>query len=242
MKTQKILLSLFIFTTLLSCSSNENSTENNLTNSYIKTASLDDDGNSGEPKEFIYNADNKISKIIYGSFSILDITYSNDIVSLIKTTNNNSGYVAEFHVTIENNTISLTSTDQIIELDFTNEYIDAFRIIYQNPTQLIWESTFTRNSDSNINSFETSTSTSNTVYNYSNFDNKKCTTTYNSYNNDYALIFGLKPSVNNPLTAEYIYNNGNPSMIDYTLQYDDADNVIQLNQTVIQINYEYIEL
>lgn len=197
-------------------------------------------GITSDAKLFLYNSNNKISRI-ESKFSYTVINYFNNFISTI--TSNGRRESIEYNVSINTNMISLVSTNHIIEIDYNNGYIDAYRSISQNPTQFLAEYTFTRNSDNNIISLVSSTSTSNTIYNYSNYDDKNCTLTYNSFNVDlFSLIFNLKPSKNNPLTAEYIYNNGNPSIINYTLLYDDNDNVTQLNQTAIEIKYEYIEL
>lgn len=246
MKRQKTLLGIIILTTLLSCNSDDNNETTITTSSFIKKI-ITTDIDPFVTSEFFYNSDNKINHIAYPNSNYnVYITYENNIVTNISEVY--PSFTNEYIVEYSNNTISISSTNNSYEIDYSNEYVDAYRSSnFSNEVEYL----FTRNSDNNIISLsqigDYSNGSVDRTYNYSNFDNKNCIPVFGnlSFNKDFFLIFDLKHSNNNPLTTEYT-NNPNPDTFMYnnTFEYDGNDNVILNGEISSQsyVEYEYIQL
>jgi len=246
MKKNILFFTILIGVIFLSCDSEEINTTNNSTNSYIKKI-ITTDIDPFVTSEFFYNSDNKINHITYpNSNHNVYVTYENNIVTNISEVY--PSFTNEYNVEYSNNTISILSPNNSYEIDYSNEYVDAYRTSnFSNEVEYV----FTRNSDNNIISLsqigDYSNGSVNRTYNYSNFDSKNCIPVFGdlSFNKDFFLIFNLKHSNNNPLTTEYT-NNPNPNTFMYNsaFEYDENDNVI-LNGVISSqsyVEYEYIQL
>lgn len=244
-----IILSIFI-----SCSTDE-TPENTILpieeeieeNALLEKSFVIDDGHISPETTYSYNANNQITEITFGTtadqyWRKTEITYIGNSVSTVTYIYPNDSI--EYQVSDINNTISLINTNHLIEIDYTGDYVDAYRKFVPNSTNIALEIIFTRGTDNNVITQTINTPPFTTTYNYSNYDSSPSVHAHNTFNNNDWLIFGLKSTENNPLTFEIISHSGTVTLSNNnTLTYDDQGNVINwsIGTGATQLNYEYSE-
>ncbi len=248
MKKIFINLSIIIFT-FTSCSTDE-TIENTIlpieeieVNSLLEKSFAMDDGYTSPETTYSYNSNNQITEIAFGAttddfWSKIEVTYNGNVAATVTYTNPNNSI--EYQVSDINNTISLTNTNHLIEIDYTGGYIDSYRKYVPNNNNLISrEINFTRDINNNIITQVENNSSIMTTHNYSNHDNSPSVSAHRTFTNDDWLIFGLKSTENNPLTTETITHIGTSTIRNSTVIYDDQNNVITWTQGSLELMYEY---
>jgi len=259
MKTLNLLFLILIGITISSCSSddnNETSTpEPNESIIVYKKANSFNNSTLSSFQEVFYNSNKKVNKVITNidngwKIKTLDIIYNGNEITKITTTtdfgnSNDNDTFEEYDVITDNNQITLSESNGIdsqIKIDFTNEYVDSYKLIQPSNMNIIQEEIFTRNSDNNIVSH---TGVENMVFNYSNYDLGNVMPFHREYSFDYFIVFELKVSKKLPLTEEVIFSSGgsSSSSIDPSLfSYDNNNNIINYGDDTNYIEFEYIEL
>ncbi|MFD2541371.1 hypothetical protein ACFSSB_03505 [Lacinutrix gracilariae] len=267
MKKLNILFTIFLGISILSCSSSNGDIEDNTEDIdenteetiivYKKATQYAQDGqfSYSNSQEVFYNTDKKIIQVVTylaynSSTTTTDVIYNSDEISEIsKTTtyeNSNNIDIEEYDVIINNGQIKLTGVnglDKEVQIDFTENYVDAIRTIQPSNLTTISENLYQRNNENNIISY---TWDNNISFTYSNFDTGNVMPFHGNYWDDYFIAFALKPSKNLPLTSTITYSSGstNTHDIDPTmLTYDNENNIIHYAyDSQNYTDYEYIEL
>jgi len=260
MKKLNLLFTILLGISILSCSSSNEDIDENTEESIIVYKKATQYGQDGQysysnSQEVFYNTDKKVIRIVtflaYNlSTTTTDVIYNNDEISeIIKTItyeNSSNIDIEEYDVIINNGQVKLTGVndlDKEVQIDFTENYVDAFRTIQPSNLATISENLYQRNNENNIISY---TFGNNISYTYSNFDTGNIMPFYRNYWDDYFIAFGLKPSKSLPLTSTITYSSGNTntSDIDPTmLTYDNENNIIYFGfNSENYYDFEYIEL
>jgi len=187
---------------------------------------------------------NRIFTVSYSGTNVIGITRATDIVN----PNGTDETINYNNISFENNSIVLISDDNknMLEIYHTNNYVDSTKLtVQQDPfTPYVFEQTFNRNSNNQL----ISNNTGGDIFQYSNFDIDKKLDPFGSVmeyeHSTFFLIFGLKVTNDNPLTATYNFSGGGTN--NNFLEYDEQGYVIRVsyNEPNSTSNYsinEYIE-
>lgn len=256
MKKLNLLLGLLIGLTIIACSSNdESSSKNEETIRLYKKSETYNNSILVSDKNVNYNSEDKIQNIITNDFGYktetISVNYSGNTISSINEIDefvipNNTNQNVTYIVTTENNKITLTSGNFVVEIYHSNDFVDSTREFNVTNPNSFSEQIFTRNSNQNLISNTTGDSS---TFTYSDFDSDKIIDPYGSvteyFYSDYFKIFDLKVTNSNPLTATYSQGGGTETYNEY-LEYDALGYVIKStfepNSTTDYTEHLYIEL
>lgn len=260
MKKQNLLLTILFAFFIISCSSDESQTnEKEETNTELKLYKKTNGYNNGiltSSQEIFYNSENKIESVKlnevdylnrtfivnYTNGNVSGITRSTDIINpngTDETINYNS-------ITSTNNNIILVSdaSDKTLEIEFSNGYVNSTKFYPTSMPNNVFKQSFTRNPNDQL----ISNNTGGDNFEYSNFDANKKLDPYGSVmeyeHSIFFMIFGLKVSRDNPLTATYNFNGG--GTYSHFLEYNEQGYVIKVsydepNSTTNYTINEYID-
>jgi hypothetical protein len=259
MKKQNLLLTILIAFFLMACSSddsqpNEEEPTNTDLKLYKKTNSFND-GVLTSTQEVFYDNDNKIESVNSNEIDYLNrtftVSYSNGNVSgIIRATdivnpNGTDETINYNNITTTNNSIILVSdnSDKTLEIEFTDGYVNSTKFYPTSTPNNVFMQTFTRNSDNQL----ISNNTGGDSFEYSNFDSNKKLDPFGSVmeyeHNTFFMIFSLRVSKDNPLTATYNFSGG--GTYSNFLEYDEQGYVtkVSYDESSSSLNYsahEYI--
>lgn len=259
MNNIRLCIGILIVLTILSCSSDDNVSNNNppnLTSRVYKKASSFENAILISSQELFYNTDGNLQQIVTdidngSKVTTIDIEYNSagisKIINSISFGNSTNSTVKEYSITTTNNQIKLigiNGNDHEIQIDFTNKYVDAYREITPSNMMIIREELFLRNTDNNLVRHSGVGNSGNITFEYSNYDLGSVMPFHREYSIDYLLIFNLKPSEKLPLTEVYNENGISDTFtIDSsTLTYDSENNIINQGDNTNYTAYDYINL
>lgn len=206
-------------------------------------------------KTLNYNSENKIQSIITNHFGYntetISVNYSGNTISNITEIDdfenpNDTDQSVTYNVTIENNKITLTSGDFVVEINHSNGFVNSTREFNVTSPNSFTEQIFTRDSNQNL---VTNTTGDGSTFTYSDFDSDKMVDPNGSVTEyffaDYFRIFELKVTNSNPLTATYSQGSVTDTYNEY-LEYDELGYVIkttfELNSTTDYTEHQYLDL
>lgn len=253
MKKQNLILTILITIFIISCSSddsqpNEEKKTNTELKLYKKTNGYDD-GILTSSQEVFYNTDNKIESVTLNELDYLNRTFTvnytnNNVSGITRATNvihpNGTDETINYNnITITNNNIILVSdaSDKTLEIEFSNGYVNSTKFYTTSMPNNVFTQSFTRNSDNQL----ISNNTGGDIFEYSNFDSNKKLDPYGSVmeyeHNTFFMIFDLRVSKNNPLTAKYDFSGG--GTYSNFLEYDEQGYVTKVSYDNSSSNSNY---
>ena len=258
MKKLNLLLTLLIVLLVFSCSSDDsqpNREEQNNEKLYKKTEGFNN-GILTVSQEVFYNSNSNIESVTLNDIGYLNRTFNvsysgTNIIGITRATdivnpNGTDEIVNYSNVTIGDNSIVLISneSDRTLEIIYSNGYVDSTKFYPTSTPNNVFEQTFNRNSTNQL----ISNNTGGDIFEYSNFDIDKKLDPFGSVmeyeHSTFFLIFGLKVTKDNPLTATYNFSGGG-TYSNY-LEYDEQGYVVKVsydepNSTTNYTVNEYIE-
>ncbi|WP_179317590.1 hypothetical protein [Winogradskyella undariae] len=253
MKKQNLLLTILIAIFIMSCSSddsqpNEEEETNTELKLYKKTNSYND-GILTSSQEVFYNSDNKIESVTLNEIDYLNrtftVNYTNGNVSGITRStdiinpNGTDETINYNNITSTNSNIILVSdaSDKTLEIEFSNGYVNSTKFYPTSMPNNVFTQSFTRNLDNQL----ISNNTGGDVFEYSNFDSNKKLDPYGSVmeyeHNTFFMIFDLRVSKDNPLTATYNFSGA--GTYSNFLEYDEQGYVTKVSYDNTSSNSNY---
>jgi hypothetical protein len=255
MKKLNSLLILLITFLIFSCSSDisqPNGEEQTNKNSKLyKRTKVYKNGTLTELQEVFYNNSSNIESITLNltgyqdltftvSYSVTNITGISSATDIVNP-NGTDEIINYNNIVIGNNSIVLISDDNKnkLEIYHTGNYVDSTKLtVIQTPySPYVLEQTFFRNSNNQL----ISNKTGGDIFEYSNFDSDKKLDPYGSVmeydHGTFFMIFGLKVSKDNPLTAAYKFSGG--GTYSNFLEYDQQGYVKKVSYNVANSNSNY---
>ncbi|WP_405225182.1 hypothetical protein [Dokdonia sp. Asnod1-B02] len=252
---KKLFLLVLISFTLLACSSDDSPTileeETNASLKLYKRTNSYYDGVLSSTQEVFYNSESKIESVTLNEVDYLNrtftVNYTNGNVSGITrytdviNPNGMDETINYNDITLTNNTIILVSdaSDKTLEIEFSNGYVNSTKFYSTSMPSSLFEQIFTRNSNNQL----ISNTTGSDSFEYSDFDADKQLDPYGSVmeyeHSTFFMIFGLKVSRDNPLTATYNGNDGDP--YSNILEYDEQGYVTKVSYDSSNSNSNYSE-
>jgi hypothetical protein len=256
MKKLNLLFALLLAFITFTCTSGDDSSQEpeNTIRVYKKSEAFIN-GTLTFDKTVNYNSDKRIQSIVTNDYGYntetITVSYTgNTITSISEADNfdnpNDTDQTVTYDVTIEANTITLTSQDYEIEINHSNGYVNSTIETDLSNSTILGEQIFTRDSGLNLIS---NTAGDGSTFTYENFDVDKEIDPFGSVTeysfSDYFKIFDLKVTANNPTTATYTQGNDTDTYSEF-LEYDNQGFVIRTtsepNSTTNYIEHQYIEL